>query len=114
MSKKNTTSTETSTPATEASAPVTEAAVENKPKRGRPVGSKNKTQKKLTEANLGYLVEKYGDDTIVPVSTQWLEEQARALIQAEIDAAAASAVSPTDAEDAATEDAGVKVEKTTL
>ena len=75
---------------------TTEAA---KPKRGRPAGSKNKRTNKLTEVSVAYLVEKYGNEATVPVSTQWIEDQARALIQAEVAAAAASAISPFDSEE---------------
>ena len=77
---------------------TTPATTSDAPRRGRPKGSKNKVQKKLTNASLAYLVEKYGVDTVVPVSTAWLEEQARALVAAQIAeaAASASAVEPTE------------------
>ena len=100
--KKKTTTPATESTATAATEDTATAATEDTShvtRRGRPKGSKNKVQKKLTNVSLSYLLSKYGESAVVPVATSWLEEQARALIVAQIEEAAASAISPSSAHD---------------
>lgn len=89
----------TTAPATESTATAATEDASHVARRGRPKGSKNKVQKKLTNVSLSYLLTKYGESAVVPVATSWLEEQARALIVAQIEEAAASAVSPSSSRD---------------
>ena len=104
MPKKAKETSTNNTNAAEAPAtPIAEAPAKRKP--GRPAGSKNRTSShaKMTNAKLSYLVEKYGEDTIIPVSTAWILEKAQELVLNEVEAIAASATPAQDSEESENE-----------